>query len=81
VIYAREGRADDAEREYLNALRIDPNDADVHFNLGILYEEEKRDRHRAIRHYTKYLKLNPYGPDAEKVGLWIKQLEIDDTLR
>ncbi|MDI6774534.1 MAG: tetratricopeptide repeat protein [Verrucomicrobiota bacterium] len=77
VIYAREGRVEEAEREYLNALRIDPNDADAHFNLGILYEEAKADKNRAIQHYKKHLKLNPYGPDADKIKSWLLQLEME----
>lgn len=75
VVYAKEGRSGDAEREYLNALRIDPSDADAHYNLAILYENEIKDIGKAIRHYKAYLKLRPHANDVDTVRLWLISLE------
>ena len=76
AVYAKEGRFRFAEREYLRALQVDPNDAGVHYNLGILYDDDMKNKRRATIHYKKYLKLNPYGPDADEVKGWLMQIEL-----
>ncbi len=76
VVYAKEGRYEDAEREYLHALRMDPSDADVHFNLGILYDQDLKNKAKAALHYRTYLKLNPYGSDSDAVKQWLMAIEI-----
>lgn len=80
VVYAKEGRAADAEREYLRALRIDPVDADVHYNLAILYEDELKNPRKALVHYKRYLRLRPNASDAEQVRGWILRLETSGNL-
>lgn len=76
AVYAREGKFEQAEREYLRALRLDPTDADVHYNLGILYDDELNASTKAAVHYRRYLKLNPHGPDADQVRDWLMKLEM-----
>ena len=70
VVYAKEGRSKDAEREYLHALRMDPEDTDVHYNLGILYEESLNDPKRASMHYRIYLRFKPSGAESAMVSNW-----------
>jgi tetratricopeptide (TPR) repeat protein len=79
LVYAREGRAREAEQAYLRALQLDPADPDIHYNLGILYDDELKDRTRALMHYRKYLKLSPHAPDQDQVENWILQIETDLT--
>lgn len=76
AVYARDGKFEQAENEYLQALRIDPADADVHYNLGILYEDEMKEPEKATSHYRRYLQLNPHGPDADRVRTWLMKLEM-----
>jgi chromosome segregation ATPase len=76
AVYAREGKFDEAEQEYLHALQLDPTDADVHYNLGILYDDELKSPAKAVVHYRRYLKLNPHGPDADQVRDWLMKLEM-----
>jgi len=75
-VYAREGKPAEAEREYLRALRIDPTDADVHYNLGILYDDELKQPEKATMHYRRHLQLSPHGPDADRVRNWLMKLEM-----
>jgi chromosome segregation ATPase len=75
-VYAREGKFTEAENEYLQALRIDPTDADVHYNLGILYDDEMKQSEKAMVHYRRYLQLNPHGLDADRVRTWLRKLEM-----
>jgi tetratricopeptide (TPR) repeat protein len=76
AVYAREGRYADAEREYLTALDIDPSDAHAHYNLGILYDDELKDKRRAAMHYRRYLKLRPGAPDVDQVKDWLMRTEM-----
>ncbi|MCK5850102.1 MAG: tetratricopeptide repeat protein [Kiritimatiellae bacterium] len=76
AVYAKEGRFRFAEREYLRALQVDPNDAGVHYNLGILYDDDLKNKRRAAIHYRKYLKLNPYGTDVDQIKGWLLQIEM-----
>jgi len=59
--------------EYKKALEAVPDDADVHYNLAILYDEYLLDKRKAIKHYHAYLKLCPDAQDAVKVKYWINE--------
>jgi tetratricopeptide (TPR) repeat protein len=65
---------DRAEEEFKKALAIDPDDAAIHFNLGILYDEDLKNTRRAREHYTRFLELAPEDPDAAKVREWLSSL-------
>lgn len=77
VAYAREGRFQEAEREYLKALRLDPSDAATHYNLAILYDDVLGNKRRAVLHYRKYLSLSPHSEDVDNVRLWLMQAEME----
>lgn len=70
------GRYKMAESEYLKALAIDPAYADVHYNLGVLYDTQLADRGRAISHFTAYVELQPNAPDSALVRLWMREAEL-----
>lgn len=76
AVYAREGKFRDAEAEYLHALNLDATDADVHFNLAILYDDELKDTDKAAMHYRRYLKLRPHGEDADTVRRWLMKIDM-----
>lgn len=80
VAYDKTGMYKEEEREYLECLRIDPNDANVHYNLGILYDDKFNDNLKAIKYYKKYLQLRPTGGDAEQVRQWIMYAEQQQRL-
>jgi tetratricopeptide (TPR) repeat protein len=76
VVYMKEANYRAAEKEYLHALRIDPTDADTHYNLAILYDDHMGDPRRAARHYRSYLKLAPNSDDVDSVKTWLVALEM-----
>lgn len=76
AMYARDGKFASAEQEYLKALQIDPADADVHYNIGILYDENIGDKTKAAMHYRRFLMLKPHGPDADAVKGWLMAIEV-----
>ncbi len=56
--YSMKGRLEDARRELLIALSIDPGNFEIHNNLGIVYRK-LGDLDGAIREYTTALQLMP----------------------
>jgi Flp pilus assembly protein TadD len=59
------GRKEDAEAEYRDALRINPDYADAHNNLGLLLDDMGR-KEDAEAEYRDALRINP--DDAEAHG-------------
>ncbi len=60
-----------AESELLSALKLNPDDPAVHYNLGVLYDDDLNDKGKARKHYNEFLKLAPDDPDAAKVQEWL----------
>jgi tetratricopeptide (TPR) repeat protein len=56
--YSMKGRLEDAKRELLIALKLDPGNFELHNNLGIVYRK-MGDFNNAIREYTAALQLMP----------------------
>ena len=80
VVYDKNNMSLDAEREYLKCLHIDPKDAGVHYNMGILYDDKLNENHKALLHYKKFLELHPMGDTAERVRDWITRIEVENRL-
>lgn len=75
VSYAREKNYEMAIDEYERVISLNPNDADAHYNLAIIYDEYRKNPKRAIQHYRKYLELRPQADDIDEVKDWINRLE------
>ena len=75
LAYDQKQQFDLALIEYEKALEIAPDDADVHYNLAILYDENLGDKRKAIEHYRAYLKFRPDAQDTVKVNYWIKEAQ------
>ncbi len=54
------GRPGDAEREFLQAITVDPALPEPYFRLGTLYEQ-RGDEQLAIQRYREYLAIDPDG--------------------
>ncbi len=80
VVYGKNGMYKDAEREYLKCLKIDPNDAGVHYNLAILYDDKLQENQKAIEHYKKFLELRPDSELATQVSQWMLNAEQEIRL-
>ena len=63
-----------AEAALLEVLKLDPDDAGAHYNLGILFDDHLERSEAAERHYLRFLELESSGPDAEQVTRWLRQL-------
>ncbi len=60
----RQGRTDDAIRNYEEALRLNAANADAHQKLGFLRGQAKGDRKAGLTHGAKALELDPGNPYA-----------------
>ena len=56
------------------ALDLDPEDADVHLNLGLTYLRHRQDAARAVRHLKDHLRLNPGSPHGPMIEAAIRDL-------
>jgi hypothetical protein len=69
------GNAAGAEAAYLQAYRLEPKNAQVNYNLGVLYADYLKDGKRAVRYFRRYLELAPKAADIALVRSWILELE------
>lgn len=74
VCYTKEKSYDMAIDEYEKVLGLNPDDADTHYNLAILYDDSRKNPKRAVEHYNKYLGLMPEAQDLDEVKEWIERL-------
>ena len=80
VVYDMGGLYEDAKREYLKCLKIDPKDAGVHYNLGILYDDKLNNNRKAEYHYRQFLRYRSMGDDAMQVRKWLTSIELEERL-
>ena len=73
-VYKNQGRYAKAEEHFLNALEKKPNEPDVHYNLGILYDDDLKDPDKAREHYQRFMELAPNDKDAAQVQEWLLSL-------
>jgi tetratricopeptide (TPR) repeat protein len=66
-LYASLGRFDDAERYFVETVRLDPANADMHFNLGYVYDQQRKFL-QAISAFKEAVRLKP-GIDRAWYGL------------
>lgn len=62
---------DRAVGEFRKVIELRPDDADSHYNLGIIYAEHLPNRELAMKHFRRYLELNPHATDASRVQAYI----------
>ncbi len=89
-----EGRADEAERAFLRALELDPNNKIARYNLGVL-EESKGPGNKAEEYYMRALAIDPNfvpalfnlavrrdaaGQPQEAADLYRKIIELDPAM-
>jgi tetratricopeptide (TPR) repeat protein len=82
VLYQKLGTAyteaklfDLAIEAYNKSLDMDPYNAEVHYNLGILYKHRRDNNDLAKFHLKKYLELKPDAENKKEVEYFIKMLK------
>jgi tetratricopeptide (TPR) repeat protein len=80
MLKAKIGRIDDALRSYAEALRIEPDNADVQFDTALFLSDLGR-TNEAVEHYFKALKVNPYYIEAYNNLAWIFSTSENGDIR
>lgn len=73
ILYRESGRFTDARGAYAAALKVNPDYALAHRNLGILLDIYLQQPQQALVHYRAYEKLSG-GQDAEAT-LWVVEMQ------
>jgi len=60
---------------YETALDGTPQTADIHYKLGLLYDDKMSDPLNALHHFKRYLVLRPTGSHAAEIKEFIKRDE------
>lgn len=76
LILRQQGQFKPARIAYAKALESDPDYADAHLNLAILYDIYLQYFTDAQRHYQRYLELAGPGEQPEQVKLWLQDLQL-----
>jgi len=72
MLYRRQGRLDEAQFIYEEGLRLDPDNANMHWNLAILYDRYLPNPREALQHYQRYQQLT--GSEDPQLQAWITEL-------
>jgi nucleoid-associated protein YgaU len=73
---AKAGDYSGAIAAYESALDDSSNSADVHYRLGIIYDDKLKDPVGAIHHFRRYLALAPDGPRSKEVRRFVGEAEF-----
>jgi tetratricopeptide (TPR) repeat protein len=73
ITYRQLGRFKDAESAYGEAIKIDPNYAPAHLNLGVLCDLYLQQPQRALEALERYMELS--GNSDKRVATWIAELK------
>jgi len=65
---------------YAKALELNPADAEVCLQLGIIYQDNLKDTEKAAAYYREFLRLSPDSQKAELVRGWLKKSEQSEPL-
>jgi tetratricopeptide (TPR) repeat protein len=73
---AAEGSFAEAINLYEAALDGAAGSADVHYKLGLIYDDKLNDPLNAVHHFKRFLALQPTGKRAEEVKRFLKRDEL-----
>jgi len=60
---------------YTKALKLTPDNAEVHYNIGLLYQHSRDNSKKAVYHLKKYLQFNPEARNRKEVEDLIDMLD------
>lgn len=73
LIAVKQGRFKQAEKHYLEAIKLKPNYANAHYNIALMYDIYFHDLAQSIKHYKQYLELT--GHKDKATAEWVEQLK------
>lgn len=82
AIYSEQNNLENAEKEYLKAIELDPSFAAAYINLGIL--AKKREHYAdAEKYITKAIKINPNFAEAynRRASIYMSRQQYEDAIK
>ena len=76
---AAAGQYEQAIPLYEAAMDGTPQSAELHFKLGLIYEDQLKEPVSAIHHFKRYLAMAPDGPHAKDAQRFLKEDEFKLT--
>lgn len=73
LICVESGQYKNAEKNYLNALKLDAKNPNIHYNMALLYDLYYQNIAKAILYYESYLLLA--GQKDEETEAWVQELK------
>ena len=81
--FTEQADAKSAEGKYLEAINLyeaaldgSEKAAEVHYKLGLLYDDKMNDPLNALHHFKRFLTITPTGKRAEEVKRFMKRDEL-----
>jgi len=76
VYYLQKQQYGEAIAEFEKDLELNPDDAPAHYNLGLIYAEYMDNKPKAIKHFKRYIVLDPRDKDADRAKKYIMTWEM-----
>lgn len=74
LIAVDKGEYKNAEKHYLQAIKLNADFAYAHYNLALLYDIYYQDIAKSIPHYERYLTLT--GNEDKDTATWVEELKL-----
>ncbi|MDD5431548.1 MAG: tetratricopeptide repeat protein [Candidatus Omnitrophica bacterium] len=71
---------EDAITAYTKSLKINRKNAQVHYDLGLLYKHSLNNNSKAIYHFKQYLWIKPDAPNRKDIEYLINMLESSNPI-
>ena len=78
--YAQAKDFDLATDAYVKSLSANPDNAEIHYNLGILYKHSRDNNRKAVYHLKRYLQLKSNAQNKKEVEYLIKMMSEPKAL-
>ncbi len=72
--YTKAGLFDEAIEAYRKSLICNPNNADIHYYLGLLYQKSNKNVEKAVFHFKRYLYMKPDAKNRDDVKYLIEMV-------
>lgn len=72
--YTKAKMFEEAIDAYTKSLTYAPNNGQVHYYLGLLYQKARKNNEKAVLHLKRYLYLNPDAKNKDEVNYLIEMI-------
>ncbi|MFH1039399.1 MAG: LysM peptidoglycan-binding domain-containing protein [PVC group bacterium] len=74
-VFYHQGNYTGAVEMYHKALEMDPDNADAYLQMGIIYDDNLKDKEQAVYYYHQFLEREPDSDKADRVRSWIEKID------